>query len=113
MINVTSCCFFIFLLTSHDILCNKGHHIDLSGGLDMKTNTYELKQNGQWKGPNYKRIAQLWSGILGIEITPQQVSLCMAQMHLSEMLDNPTDTEKPLDVTSCIFAYEAFQGKEK
>ena len=33
--------------------------------------------------PGYRRLAALWSAVLGIEITPQQVALCMILMKVS------------------------------
>ena len=33
--------------------------------------------------------AKLWSAVLGIEVTPEQVALCMVQLKVSRFLANP------------------------
>lgn len=45
---------------------------------------------------NFQRIADLWSPILGVKVTPEQVGLCMIQLKISRQLfknkrDNLTD----------------------
>jgi len=40
---------------------------------------------------NHQRIAKIWSVILGIEIEPYQVALCMAGMKLARLAFNPLD----------------------
>lgn len=39
----------------------------------------------QYDGPerNFGRIAKIWSGILGIEVTPKQVALCMVGLKIA------------------------------
>lgn len=34
-------------------------------------------------GPHFKRVAKIWSAILGTTITPEQVILCMAGLKLA------------------------------
>ena len=36
---------------------------------------------------NFATIAGLWSQILGIEVTPQQVALCMIQLKMARMVN--------------------------
>lgn len=50
----------------------------------MKTPRILEKRQSQWGDPvaTHVRIAQVWSGILDHEVTPQQVALCMAGMKL-------------------------------
>lgn len=45
---------------------------------------------------NFKQIADLWSPILGVEITPEKAAMCMIQVKISRQLhkkkrDNLTD----------------------
>jgi hypothetical protein len=40
---------------------------------------------------NHQRIAKIWSVILGIEVEPYQVALCMAGMKLARLAFNPLD----------------------
>jgi hypothetical protein len=39
---------------------------------------------------NFKNTADLWSPILGIEVTPEQVALCMVQLKIARELHVPT-----------------------
>jgi hypothetical protein len=47
-------------------------------------------QNGDPK-ENHERIAKIWSVILGIEVEPYQVALCMAGLKLARLAYNPLD----------------------
>jgi len=40
---------------------------------------------------NFKRIARIWSAILGIEITPEQVALCMVGVKIARESHAPKD----------------------
>jgi len=40
---------------------------------------------------NHTRIAKIWSVILGIEVEPYQVALCMAGLKLARLAYNPLD----------------------
>ena len=39
---------------------------------------------------NFQRIADLWSPILGVQVTPQQVALCMIQVKVARELNRHT-----------------------
>ncbi len=41
--------------------------------------------------PNFQRIAALWSVILGKEVTPEQVALCMAALKIARLMYEYTD----------------------
>lgn len=69
----------------------------------------QLTMPGGVTGPNYARIAKLWSEIIGRPVTAQQVALCLSQMHISFLIDNPWDAARPMDIATSIFAYEALQ----
>lgn len=34
-------------------------------------------------------VAALWSAVLGVEVTPEQVAICMVQLKVSRYLVNP------------------------
>lgn len=36
--------------------------------------------------PSFQRIADLWSPILGVTVTPEQVALCMIQLKIARTL---------------------------
>lgn len=38
-------------------------------------------------GASFQLIADLWSPILGIEVTPEQVALCMIQLKIARALN--------------------------
>jgi hypothetical protein len=40
---------------------------------------------------NHTRIAKIWSVVLGIEVEPYQVALCMAGLKLARLAHNPLD----------------------
>lgn len=40
---------------------------------------------------NFSRIAMIWSAILGIEITPEQVALCMVGVKIARESHAPKD----------------------
>ena len=48
------------------------------------------EQNGD-PFENHQRIAKIWGVILGIEVAPYQVALCMAGMKLARLAHNPLD----------------------
>ena len=68
---------------------------------------------GTYRGPHYTRIARLWSDVLKTPITPPQVALCLMQMHVSDLLDNPNQMQKPLDISSSAFAYEILKDLDQ
>ena len=39
---------------------------------------------------NFQRIADLWSPVLGIEVTPEQVGLCMIQLKVAREINRHT-----------------------
>ena len=47
--------------------------------------------------PNHARIALIWSAILGVEVTPTQVALCMAGLKLARMAHQPSHTDSAVD----------------
>ena len=48
------------------------------------------EQNGD-PYENHLRIAKIWSVVLGTEIEPYQVALCMAGLKLARLAYNPLD----------------------
>lgn len=38
---------------------------------------------------DFRRTAQIWSAILGMDVTPQQVGLCMVGVKLSRQVNKP------------------------
>lgn len=55
---------------------------------------------------NFEDIARLWSVILGIEVTPAQVGLCMIQVKLAREIFIPK-RDNLVDAVGYILAYDA------
>ena len=51
---------------------------------------------------NHERIAALWSPILGIEVTPAQVALCMTQVKISRLVQSPDHLDSFIDAAAYI-----------
>lgn len=56
---------------------------------------------------NHKRIADIWSVILGQEITPAQVALCMVGVKIARLVESPDHLDSYVD--GC--AYFAISGE--
>lgn len=46
---------------------------------------------------NFRDIAKLWSPILGIEVEPWQVALCMNQLKVARLFKTPTHVDSWMD----------------
>lgn len=55
---------------------------------------------------NFEDIARLWSVILGIEVTPAQVGLCMVQVKLAREVFVPK-RDNLVDAIGYLLAYDA------
>lgn len=55
---------------------------------------------------NFEDIARLWSVILGIEVTPAQVGLCMVQVKLAREVFVPK-RDNLVDAVGYLLAYDA------
>jgi hypothetical protein len=61
---------------------------------------------------NHKRIAQLWSGILDIPITPHQVVLCMVGLKIARLVETPTHHDSVADSVAYLgFFEDVLQGQ--
>ena len=56
---------------------------------------------------NHLRIAKIWSVILGIEVTPSQVALCMAGVKIARLVETPDHLDSFVDGA----AYLAISGE--
>lgn len=62
---------------------------------------------------NHKRIADIWSVILGIEVTPSQVALCMAGVKIARLVETPDHIDSFVDGAAYIaIAGELAVGNE-
>lgn len=51
---------------------------------------------------NHQRIATIWSVILGAEITPSQVALCMAGVKIARLVETPDHEDSFIDAAAYI-----------
>ena len=56
---------------------------------------------------NHQRIADIWSVLLGVEITPSQVALCMVGVKLARLVETPDHLDSFID----LCAYGAISGE--
>ena len=56
---------------------------------------------------NHQRIAAIWTVILGIEIRPDQVALCMVGVKLARLVETPIHEDSNIDGA----AYFAIAGE--
>jgi Domain of unknown function (DUF6378) len=50
----------------------------------------------------HKRIAVGWSEILGVDITPHEVGLCMAWLKLSRIVESPDHEDSYIDAVAYV-----------
>ena len=56
---------------------------------------------------NHQRIANIWSVLLGIEVTPSQVALCLVGVKLARLVETPDHLDSFVDGA----AYFAIAGE--
>lgn len=56
---------------------------------------------------NHQRIANIWSVLLGIEVTPSQVALCLVGVKLARLVETPDHLDSFVDGA----AYMAIAGE--
>lgn len=57
-------------------------------------------RNAEYGDPveNHERIAALWSEVLGINVTAEQAALCLVQLKISRLVQNPRHADSWLDI---------------
>ena len=56
---------------------------------------------------NHKRIALLWQVVLGTEISPAEVAICMALVKVARLVQNPKHEDSYID----LCGYAAIAGE--
>ena len=46
---------------------------------------------------NFGRIAAMWTAIMGVQVSPTQVALCMAALKISRACSNPSNEDSYID----------------
>ena len=47
---------------------------------------------------NHQRIAALWSVVLGQDVTPEQVALCMTCLKVARLIETPAHEDSWIDI---------------
>jgi len=56
---------------------------------------------------NHKRIADIWTVLLGVDVTPSQVALCMVGVKLARLVETPDHQDSFVDMA----AYASIAGE--
>lgn len=51
---------------------------------------------------NFARIADLWAVVLGVDVSPAQVALCMAQLKVARLINSPDHGDSWVDAAGYI-----------
>ena len=51
---------------------------------------------------NFQNIADLWSTVLGIPVTPDQVALCMIQLKVARLIRSPDHLDSWVDIAGYV-----------
>lgn len=55
---------------------------------------------------DFERTAKIWSGVLGVDVSPLQVSLCMAGLKMSRLVGTPDHRDSLVDAHGYFTCYE-------
>jgi hypothetical protein len=55
---------------------------------------------------DWTRTAKIWSGILGIEVTPEQAMLCMIGTKISRLVHTPQHHDSKVDIIGYAICYD-------
>jgi hypothetical protein len=56
---------------------------------------------------NHQRIADIWTVLLGVEVSPSQVALCMVGVKLARLVETPDHEDSFID----LCAYGSIAGE--
>lgn len=59
-----------------------------------RANEYDTKDDAS---KNFIRIGKLWEQVLGVEVSPEKVALCMVMVKVSRLIANPTHKDSWID----------------
>jgi hypothetical protein len=62
---------------------------------------------------DFGRTAKIWSGILGIEVTAEQVALCMCGVKISRLISTPGHRDSIVDLAGYAGCYEMVVEERK
>lgn len=62
---------------------------------------------------NFQRIANLWTPILGVEVTASEVALCLTQLKVARLITSPTHKDSWVDAAGYIALGGEIANKEQ
>jgi hypothetical protein len=62
--------------------------------------------------PNHERIAEIWSAILGVKVSPEDVVLCMIGMKIARQ-KNKDKRDNLVDICGYVRCLEMFEPERK
>lgn len=85
---------------------------DLTAAAQDPTGALLQQRAAHWGDPvtTHIRIAQVWSGILGVEVSAQQVADCMVGLKLVRDSLNPDDPDSLKDAAGYTRIAQMIQG---
>lgn len=61
---------------------------------------------------NFARIGSMWEPILGVDVSPQQVGLCLIALKLARLIETPDDQDSIHDLAGYAATLEMLAGRE-
>lgn len=82
--------------------------------LDEASKAVDQDRQASYGSPltNHQRIAAIWGAILGIEIAPEQVALCMIGTKLSRLVNEADHIDSIVDIAGYARTYQRIKGIE-
>ena len=62
---------------------------------------------------NLERISEIWSGVLGLSVTAEQVALCMAGLKLARLGFDPTNHDSLVDACGYLRLMEMIKPTDR
>jgi len=62
---------------------------------------------------NFQRIADLWRPVLGVEVTPEQVALCMTQLKIARLITSPVHQDSWIDACGYLALGGEIAGRKR
>lgn len=57
---------------------------------------------------NHQRIADIWSALLRVKVTPEQVAMCMIGVKLARLANTPDHRDSWVDIAGYVGVYDKF-----
>ena len=91
---------------------------DAEKGDPVESQAQRLVRNGARQATyghprdDFRRTAKIWSGILGTEVTAQDVALCMVGLKMSRLKSTPDHKDSVVDAAGYVICYDRLGESE-